>query len=177
MTTTRKAVDALARRIGLESKRVRAVAIALTAARVIPSGAPRTPPELDPEHVVSLLIGSCLDVPLRAVAECVVAYRGLTPGGASLVGAPASLRTAGNFLDIWADIAIHGDAADLLRRDRLEIVSNWPEIALHETGNVKRWQPVGSLAGHWQSSGHRKSTTINGAAFIDAIQELFGARS
>jgi hypothetical protein len=172
MTSTIEAVSAIARRTGLPDKRVRACARALTDAGILPAGSPGKSPELNPEHVVSLLIGSCLDLPLRAVADAVRAYRALTPGGVSLEGAPPSISAAGDALDIWADIAVHGEG-DILRREKIEIVSSWPEIALHETSGVKRWQLVSAHSGHWQAAGYRSSTTINGAALVDALQDLF----
>jgi hypothetical protein len=172
MTTTKLAVAALARHVGLPLKRIRGVAVALTEAGVLPPGSPGHAPELDPEHVVSLLIGSCVETPLRAVGDAVREYRALRPGGVPLQDAPASLRSAGGALDIWADIAVHGDA-DVLRGDRIEIVTSWPEVAIHTDGRVNRFQPLGTLPGHWQAHGHRKSVIIDGAAFVAALNELF----
>ena len=56
--------------------------------------------------------------------------------GADLTDAPASIDTAGRALDIIADIALHGDA-DLLRRDRIEVVSTFPEVAIHDAVGVR----------------------------------------
>jgi hypothetical protein len=101
-------------------------------------------------------------------------YRSLVPGGANLVGAPATIdRNAGDALEVFADIAVHGDS-DLLRRDKIEIVSNWPEVAILRDGKVARFVPVGALATHWRDSGHRKSTIISGAALVDCLHALFG---
>ena len=172
MTSTKLAVDALARHTGLPPKRVRAVAVALTEGGLLPPGAPGKSPELYPEHAITLLIGACLDAPLRAVADTVLAYRALTPGGVSLDGAPHTLRTAGDALDIFAEIAVRGDS-DVLRREMIEVVTSWPEIAIHTDGAAKRFQSVGTLPNHWQATGHRKATTINGAALVDALRELF----
>ncbi|KQZ99570.1 hypothetical protein ASD64_14660 [Mesorhizobium sp. Root157] len=172
MPTTLEAIDALCARIGFDKPRAKAVARALTDAGRLPAGGPGKSPELDAEHVVDIVIGCSVDAPLRAIADSVAAYRAMTPGGANLDGAPASIDTAGRALDIWADIAIHGDAA-LLRREQIEMISNWPEIAIHSTGSASRFREIGALASHWAETGHRKSTTINGAALVDALRELF----
>jgi hypothetical protein len=180
MTTTRKAVDAIARHIGLDQKRVRAVAITLTAAHIIPSGAPRTPPQLDPEHVVSLVIGICIDVHLRAVAETVIAYRELGLPGHDASGMPASVAakfySAGDYLDVLADMAAFGtlDAQSDVSKMKIEIATSERAIAiLHSDSDAQRFQPAGTLAGHWQASGHRASVLINGSAFVSVLRELF----
>jgi hypothetical protein len=174
MPSTQEAVDAIVRHLGFDSARVKAVARSLTEDGSIPSGSPGKSPELNPEHIINIVLGCAVDVPLRAIADTVVAYRALVPGGANLDGAPASIdRTAGDALDIIADIAVHGDS-DILCRDRIEIVASWPEVAIHGNGAVTRFVAPGALATHWQASGHRKSTIINGAALVDALGELFG---
>ncbi|MBS3649674.1 hypothetical protein KEU06_13760 [Pseudaminobacter sp. 19-2017] len=178
MTTTLEAVDALCAFLGFAKPRTRAVARALTDAGVLPAGGPGRSPEIKPEHLVSLLIGVAVDAPLRAVADAVRNYRELAPGGANLDGAPESIiRTAGEAIDVQAHLALGGDA-DLFRRDKLEIVSSWQEIALHDAsaGKIVRFVPVGADASRWQASGHRRSTIINGAAFNDAVRSLFGGK-
>lgn len=174
MPSTQEAVDAIVRHLGFDSARVKAVARSLTEDGHLPPGAPGRSPELDPEHVVNIIIGCSVDAPLRAIADTVVAYRALVPGGANLDGAPASIdRTAGDALEVFADISIHGDA-DILRRDKIEIVATWPEVAIQRDGKVARFVPVGALATHWRDSGHRKSTIISGAALVDCLHALFG---
>lgn len=174
MPTTMEAVDAVVRHIGFDPPRAKAVARSLTEAGSIPSGAPGKSPELDPEHVIDIVIGCAVDAPLRAISATVAQYRALVPGGANLETAPATIdRNAGGALDIFADIAVHGDS-DLLRGDRIEIVSSWPEIAIHRDGKVARFVPAGANAAHWQASGHRRGTTINGSALVDCLRELHG---
>jgi hypothetical protein len=140
----------------------------------LPSGAPGKSPELDTADVISLVIGSALDVPLRAVADAVRAYRAMTPGGTDLTDAPALICTAGGALDIFADIAVHGDS-NLIRNDIIEVDLAWPSIAITDgvTGHVSRFVPVGTLATHWPTNGHRKLVQINGAALVDTIRSLF----
>jgi hypothetical protein len=174
MVSTNEAVDALCRHIGFDPPRAAAVAKKLTEAGSIPPGGQGKSPELDPDHVLAILLGSSVDAPLRAIAAMVEQYRSLVPGGANLVGAPATIdRNAGDALEVFADIAVHGDS-DLLRRDKIEIVSNWPEVAILRDGKVARFVPVGALATHWRDSGHRKSTIISGAALVDCLHALFG---
>lgn len=176
MPTLNEVYDADHRHLGFSKSRARQYAQRLREEGMFASGAPGKSPDITVDDFLNLLLALAIDATLADTADAVRAYRSLTPGGASLDGEPASLRTAGDFLDIWADWAVHGDA-DLLRRDKIEVVSSWPEIALHEATGVKRWQPPGSLPNHWQASGHRRSTTINGAALVDALKELFGGRN
>lgn len=174
MPTTQEAVDALVRHIGFDPPRVKAVARSLTEDGRLPPGGPGRSPELAVDHVIDLVLGCSVDAPLRAIAATVEQYRALAPGGACLATAPATIdRNAGEALDIWADIAIHGDS-DVLRRDKIEIVATWPEVAIQRDGKVARFVPVGALATHWRDSGHRKSTIISGAALVDCLHALFG---
>ncbi|BBD37002.1 hypothetical protein Amn_18820 [Aminobacter sp. Y103A] len=172
MPSTTEAVDAVVR-LGFDPGRAKAVARSLTDAAVLPSGGPGKSPALDVTHFIDLLIGVVVDAPLRLVPAAVRSYRALTPGGADLANAPASIDTAGQALDIFADIALHGEHPDLLRRDQIEIVSSWSEIALISPSGIRRFVPVGANAAHWAASGHRKSTTIAGSAFVDAVRDLF----
>ncbi|MDX8499883.1 hypothetical protein RFM99_15800 [Mesorhizobium sp. VK4C] len=166
-------MSAIERHVGFPKSRARQVARRLQEAHILPLGGPGIAPELDAYGFISLLIALAADAPLHEAAEAVSTYRALTPGGVDLTGAPESVDTAGRALDIFADIAAHGEP-DLLRRDFFEVVSSWPEIAMRRDGAVTRFASVGALASHWQAKGHRKSITINGAALVDAIQELFG---
>lgn len=180
MTSTNLAVDAIVRRLGLPARRVRAVAAYLTAAGALPSGSPGKSPELDIPDVVSLLIGSVVTVPLRAVAEAVEAYRNLGLPGHDAAGMPASVAArfhcAGSHLDVLADMAVTNCAADVSNL-KIEIATSSREIAIHHVdGSVDRFMPAGVLHGHWQASGHRTSTIINGAAFVDALLDLFGRK-
>ena len=173
MPTTNEAVDAIVRHLGFDPARAKAVARSLTEDGALPAGAPGRSPELDPHHVVDLVLGCAVDAPLRAIAPAVGHYRAMLPGGVNLDTAPETVvRNAGDALDVWAAIAIHGDG-DVLRRDVIEIVSNWGEIAIHTGTAVRRFVPAGTLATHWRDAGHRRSVTINGAALVDALRELF----
>lgn len=172
MATLNAALAALERRIGFPQSRSRTVARRLQEAGVLPVGAPGVAPELGVDNIVDLVIALAADTSLHTAADAVRSYRALTPGGSDLANAPASIDTAGRALDIWADIAVHDDAS-VLRQDRIEVVANWPEIAIATPDGVRRFAPVGPLASNWQASGHRRSTTINGAALVDCLRELF----
>ncbi|GLS34511.1 hypothetical protein GCM10010869_00990 [Mesorhizobium tianshanense] len=174
MATLRDCLSAIERHIGFPKSRSITVSRRLQERGALPLGAPGIAPELDAHDVVSLIIALAADTALHEAPDAVERYRALTPGGADLTDAPASIDTAGRELDIMADIAIHGNA-DLLRRDRIEVVANWPEVAITDatSGQIKRFVAPGALATNWQANGHRKSTTINGSAFVDCIQYLF----
>jgi len=169
--TLADAIAALERRIGFRRGRLVAVSQRLQQANLIPTGSPRTAPQLTLADVMALVIAYAADAPLHMSARSVETYIGLTPDGSDVTGAPAGYcKTAGDEL---LAIAQMYDDADL-RRLRIEFVSSWPEVAIHfDGGGLHRFLKVGALPGHWQSSGHRKSIVINGAALADVIKDLF----
>jgi len=171
MATINAALAAVERHIGFPRSRSRTVARRLQEADLLPSGAPGVAPEIDASDLVSLVIALAADTTLHEAPHAVATYRGLTPGGAVV---PGTIDTAGRAIEILADIALHGDA-ELYRRDAVEVVATWPEIAIHNatTGNISRFRAVGADASHWGETGLRKSTTINAAAFIDCVRDLF----
>ncbi|RAZ83202.1 hypothetical protein DPM33_32995 [Mesorhizobium hawassense] len=176
MAAPNQAFVAIERHLGFPETRSRTTARSLQEGDLWPLGGPGAAPELDIDDVVSLIIALAVDGPLHRAAGAVRAWRDMTPGGADLTGAPDRIDTAGRALDIFADAAVHGEHPDLLRRDLIEVVSSWPEIVIANglTGAAARFVPAGADAGHWQAAGHRKSTTLNGAALVDCLRELFG---
>lgn len=176
MVTTYQAVGAISRRVGLPIKRCRAVAVKLTEAGTIPAGAPGKSPEINLVHFLDLLIGSALDVPLRSVAETVAAYKILGEPGHDAAGMPASVRAKYRTAEqVINRLAIDLEGSGALSLVQLEIVTSWPEICILRGDEVIfRFREAGSLPSHWQDGGHRTSTTINGAAILAAINDLFG---
>ncbi|RUW40413.1 MAG: hypothetical protein E5W15_28280 [Mesorhizobium sp.] len=174
MTTTKDAVAAIVRRIGFDPGRASAVARSLTDSGHLPSGAPGKSPELTPQHVATLMLGVALDTPLRAVATTVCEYRALRREGVP-DGAPERISaTAGDELDILAEIAATGspEAKALVAKTIITVVSTRPEIVLADTVDARRFHA--GMPGHWQAYGHRSAVEINGGAFADAIRDLFG---
>ncbi|TIS53031.1 MAG: hypothetical protein E5W91_32675 [Mesorhizobium sp.] len=176
MPTTKQAVAAIVRYIGLDEGRVGAVARALTDDSVLPPGAPGKSPDLSPQDVASLTLGAALDVPLRAVADTVVAYRALRLEGVP-EGAPAGIRsTAGDELDVMAEIAATGSPEQISRwaKGTISVVCSWPEIAFASggTGYTERFKA--GVPGRWDSRGHRRVVEVNASAFFDVIDDLFG---
>lgn len=173
MTSTQQAVGALARRVGYDPGRTAAVARMLTDAGILPGGSPGKSPELTPQDVATLMLGVAVDAPLRAIAATTSEYRALRREGVP-EGAPERISgTAGDALDILAEIAATGhiDAKSLVTKTVITVVSNWQEVVLADTIDVRRFSS--GMPGHWQAYGHRKSVEINGGAFVDAIQDLF----
>ncbi|TIO04096.1 hypothetical protein [Mesorhizobium sp.] len=177
MATLKACLTSIEHYLGFPKSRSITISRRLQERGVIPVGAPGIAPKLDAHDVVSLIIALAADTALHEAPDAVTRYRALTPGGIDLIGAPASIDTAGRALDIMADVAIHG-SADLLRRDRIEVVSNWREVSIHDatSGNTKRFVAPGADASAWQHAGHRKSTTITGSAFVDAVRDIFGKK-
>ncbi|RWB89240.1 MAG: hypothetical protein EOQ52_12760 [Mesorhizobium sp.] len=174
MTSTKLACDAVVRRVGYDPGRTKEVARALTDAGMLPAGSPGKSPELSPQDVATLVLGVALDVPLRAVAETVGQYRALRREGVP-VGAPERISgTAGEALDIIAEIAASGtpDAKALVAKTILSVVNNWAEIVLTDTIDVRRFS--GGEPGRWQAYGHRRAAEVNLGAFLDVMTDLFG---
>ncbi|MGO4637231.1 hypothetical protein AB4Z43_02205 [Mesorhizobium sp. 2RAF45] len=176
MATLNAAHAANERRIGFPTSRGKTVARRLQDEDILPSGQPGKAPEIDLRNYVDLVLALAADTTLRAVANAVANYRELTPAGTPIEALPASLQySAGNYLDSLADLAAEGSQD--VRRIKLEVVSTWPEIAVHhDDGTVRRFVQPGANPSHWQHSGHRRSTTISGAAFADCILVLFGEK-
>lgn len=177
MATTNDAVAALVARVGFDPGRTAAVARKLIDCGILPMGSPRHTPEIDPQHVATLMLGAALDVPLRAVAETVREYRALRRGGVP-EGAPERISsTAGDELDILAEIAASGtpDAKALAAKTILSVVNNWPEIVLADTIDVRRFSA--GEPSRWQAFGFRRSVEINLGAFVDVITELFAGET
>jgi hypothetical protein len=122
--------------------------------------------------VLNLVVAIAADTTLRRAAEAVRVYGALTPAGADVSGAPASVpRNARVVLDSLANLAADGD---LLSELQIEVVSTWPEIAFHwSDGSVNRFRETGALASHWQDDKRRTSTTIPGAVFASVFKDLF----
>lgn len=171
------AIAALERHVGFRRGRLVSVSQRLQNAGVIPTGAPRTAPQLSLDDVLRIVVAYAADAPLHRSAASVATYSALTPGGADTSGAPAHIRaTAGQELRAIAELAAAGDVD--MRRLRIEVVSTWPEVAVYfADGEVHRFQPLGTIPNHWQATGHRKAITINGAAFCDVFDSLFGANN
>ncbi|MGO4619950.1 hypothetical protein [Ensifer sp. 2TAB8] len=173
MATLNAAIAALERRVGFPQSRARQVARSLQEAGALPLGGPGKPPEINIDDLVTLVIALAADVPLHQSADAVRAYRNLTPGGADVSRAPASVpRNAGEEIDAIIGLAADGNSD--VRGVKLEFVANWPEAAVRwHDGSISRFRELGALAAVWGAGGHRRSTTINMAALADAIQEVF----
>jgi len=181
VTTTNQAIDAISRRLGFPKSRARTIARRLTEGGILPSGAPGVAPEIDIADFVSLLVGLACDAALPRVVAAVSSYDELTPEGVPAESVPVAVRhqvgfaSARTHLEGLAYLALRDAAA--VSKLHLEFVANWPEFAIHnQDGRAERFLSPGALSGHWQASGHRKSTTINGAAFVDAVRDLFGGK-
>jgi hypothetical protein len=174
MPTTKEAVAGLVHRVGYDPGRTKEVARELTEGHALPSGGPGKSPELSPQDVASIMLGAALDVPLRAVAETVATYRALRLGGVP-EGAPAAISgTAGDELDVLAEIAATGspEAKARVAKTIISVVNSWSEFVLADQIDTRRFSS--GAPGHWQAYGHRKSVEINGSAFVDVINDLFG---
>lgn len=174
MATLTAAIAALERRVGFPAARSRVVARALREAGKMPAGGPGVAPEIDLGNFVDLVVAMASDQSHYKCAAAIDAFRAMTPEGADVSGAPASVpKSAGEEIDAIAALAAEG--APEIRGLKLEFVADWPELAIHwQDGTVSRFRERGELGSHWGAAGYRRSTTINMAAFADALADTFG---
>jgi hypothetical protein len=186
MATLKGVLAVIEQHIGFSTSRTKQIARRLAEADIIPTGGPRRAPEIDTNHFVSLVAAAAMDDGLADVVASHHRLSTMTPGGAMLSvdltvsGEPtehwptAVPRSARQVLDVIAEMAL-GDLDS--QRDvaamRLEFVSSWPEITIYDGDRTRRFREPGSNAGHWGERGHRRSVTINGGAFVDAVRSLF----
>lgn len=177
MASIADAIAALERRLGFLPDRSKTIARRLQEAGMLQSGAPGVTPHIELDEFVALVMARSIDPVLHVVADSVRVFGAMTPGGASLVGAPAHIPTARQRLECLADMAI-GDADQQrhVAESAIEFVTGWPEIVISGAGVVERFREVGALPDRWDSGKHRCSTTLNGAAFGQAVRDLFGER-
>lgn len=173
MPTLNEAIGAIKRHVGFPESRSRVVARRLREAGHLPAGAPGLAPEVDVQNVLDLIVALASDARIHRVADALENYNALVPGGADLSTAPPAVATtAGKHLLAIARLAADGDQD--VRRLRIEVVSTWLEVACHwPDGSVHRFRELGALASHWDSTGHRRSTTIPVAAMADTLNQLF----
>lgn len=177
MANLTAAIAALERRVGFSAARSRVVARALREAGKMPSGGPGVAPEIDLGNFIDLVIALAADVSHYKCASVLDAYRAMTPEGADVSGAPASVpKSAGEEIDAIAALAAEG--APEIRGLKLEFVADWHELVIHwQDGTVSRFRERGELGSHWGAAGYRRSTTINMAALADAIRDTFGVQA
>lgn len=176
MATLTAALAALERHVGFPSTRSRQIARRLQEEHLLSFGAPGTAPPIDHLGFVTLLLAVAADGAVHAAPAAATTLLATTPGGVSLEGAPISIGTARSQLLALVETALEfpSDPPGY----KIEVVANWPEIAIHQFGKVVgRFQPVGTLPDYWQARGHRKSTTIDGSAFGDAVRSTFKGNS
>lgn len=167
------AIAALEQHCGFLSSRTRGIARQLQENDLLPLGGPGAPPEVSLANFVTLLIAIATDDGAKRLApRTVETYRAMSLAGLPLNIAPAGFVSVATALEVLAEMAL-ASRADL-QSVNIEFVATWPEIAfLWRDGTVQRHQPTGTAPGFWQGSKHRKSTTIPGAAFADAVRAVF----
>jgi len=180
MQTLQDAIRALERRTGFEPGSVRAAANRLVEDGILPRGTPGRHTELTVKEFIDLLIARAASPTHRQGPETVKLFDELVRDGIDVSVMPPDIRpprrTARAYLQDLALDALDDDP----QRQRtvsqltLEFVESWPELAIHLDGKtIGRFREPGALASHWQTPGHRRSTTIAGAAFVDAVRDVF----
>jgi hypothetical protein len=177
VATLSACLAAIESHLGFAGPRIGAIAKRLLEAGTLPPGGPGRAPELNEDDFLRLVIACAVNGRLRESDETVRVYSALSPGGADLTGAPETIpRTAFDRLAIIIDIALRGDAdaRPVVRKAKIEFVTSWAEIDVHDYGTIERFRAVGTNATNWANGQHRTGTTISVAAITDAYNELFG---
>lgn len=176
MCTIKAAIAALERYGGFNPKRSRTISRALIDNGVIPMGAPGMAQVLSVEEFLFFLEAVAFDPLTREAREASARAQFLCPAGVGdMTSAPLSIpRTAHTALLAYADLALGPiESQRAVSKLQFEFVQTWPEIAVHTPDGVGRFVAAGANPQAWQSTGHRRSTSINGGAFIDMLRALF----
>lgn len=170
-------VAAFEKYCGFSPARTRTVARRLLEDEILTPGAPGVAVEINEADVAILLLGVASGVTLSRVADITAELADTVPDGINVTIMPATVRPAKRTaLDI-----LHGQIFAAARDPHavvsdLEVVESWPEVVFHLPEGVARFQPVGTLAGHWRGSQQRRSTRIPGAAIALMSHRLFGEK-
>jgi hypothetical protein len=178
MAALKAALGAIERHCGFPTSRTANIARRLQEGGLLPFGRPGLAPDLDIGDFATLLIGIATDTGLRTTAETTRRYADLPPHGIDLTGAPNSIypRTAHEQLDLLIEHAVTGDqTSDLTTGTVVNVCLSWPEITFRhrDDGTVRRFQPIGTVPGHWQAINHRRSVEISGLALHYAARAIF----
>ncbi|TGV61538.1 hypothetical protein EN784_03930 [bacterium M00.F.Ca.ET.141.01.1.1] len=166
------AVAVLQNHCGFKAARSRTVARRLLEDGLIEPGAPGVAVEITQADFALLLLAVASGAPLRAVAEAVASLASCVPDGVDVGVMPESIRPAERIaFDFLHDLVWSPNSSPVTA---VEICETWPEVTFHTRDGVVRFQPAGTLAGHWQSSKQRRATRIPGSAIALAAKHLFG---
>ena len=173
MPTLNTALAALERHTGFPQSRSRGISRRLQEDGLLPLGAPGIAPQIDAGGFIRLFVALAADTTVHTAPDAARTYLAMTPGGTPITAdTPMSIGRAESELLALVETAL-ADPYDM-RHLNIEVVGNWPELAVHwADGSVHRYQPVGSLAGHWGAATHRRAITVTGVAFRDAVRATF----
>lgn len=160
---------------GFPAARSRTVARRLLEDKLLPPGAPGVAVEISEADFALLLMAVASDVPLSRVVDAAAQMANAVPNGGDTSVMPKTVRPA----RLTALDMLHGQIWNAARDPQavtadVEIVETWPEVALISPDGVMRFQPSGTLVGHWQSPKQRRATRIPGSAIALAAHNLFG---
>jgi hypothetical protein len=165
------ALAALERHCGFDRSRIRALSRQLQNDGVLPLGGPGVSPAITEEHFVALFLAAAVDPVVRNATACVQRLLAMTPGGIPLEDTPTSIPSARRALIELVEAALIGDDTPTA----IEVVSNFDELSIAWPGGVvERFQPTGVMAGHWQTTTHRRACIVTGTAFSKAVRQTFG---
>jgi hypothetical protein len=170
-------VAALEKYCGFPPARTRTVARRLLEEGLLTPGAPGVAVEINESDAALLLLGVASGATLSRVADVTAELADTVPDGIDVAVMPTAVRPAKlTALDI-----LHGQIFNAARNNHavvadVEVVETFPEVVFHLPEGVARFQPIGTLAGHWQSDRQRRATRIPGAAIAHTAHSLFGEK-
>ncbi|TIW28767.1 MAG: hypothetical protein E5V63_03915 [Mesorhizobium sp.] len=165
-------VAAIDQYAGFSAARAGTVLERLLEAHLIEPGAPGVAVVINPSDFAILLLAMASGAPLRAVADRTVELFECVPDGVDVGAMPEAIRPAQRTaFDMLHDLIWSPGTSPVTA---VEICESWPEVTFHTRDGVVRFQPAGSLAGHWAGNKQRRATTIPASAIALASEKLFG---
>lgn len=164
-------VAAIDQYVGFPAARARTVLERLLEAQLIEPGAPGVAVVIEPSDFVLLLLALSSGAPLRAVADVTAKLASCVPDGVDVNVMPEDVRPAKRTaFDLLHDLVWSPDASPVTA---VEVCETWPEVCFRTNDGLVRFQPSGTLTGHWQSNKQRRATTIPASAIALAARKLF----
>ncbi|TGP22660.1 MULTISPECIES: hypothetical protein [unclassified Mesorhizobium] len=122
-----------------------------------------------------LLLAVASGAPLRSVADVTANLASCVPDGVDVNVMPEGMRPAKRTaFDLLHDLVWSPDTSPVTA---VEVCESWPEVTFHTRDGVVRFQPAGTLAGHWSGNKQRRATTIPASAIALAAKHLFAGDS
>ncbi|MCA0200356.1 MAG: hypothetical protein LCH56_05900 [Proteobacteria bacterium] len=170
MATVARLVEILAIFLGIAPKTVNVYARALLNAGLLPLSRGRRIEEVEPIHIVRLLLALALQPKVKDAAQVVDAHGKMRPGGITpaMIKSNPRLAEAPTAESALAEALVmltgsKRDEQSIMSESIIEIVSSWPEISIShpKLGVLYRFTAPGNTGDLWQAH-IKQAATIHG---------------